>query len=406
MPSEFQSLKESSEFLNLLIDNIEAAVLIVDEDLRIHQFNRSFLDLFDQAADQLKLPSFGEVSGCVNAVKERQPCGSTSQCQFCLLRKSLLKTFSDRTPVDRQRLDRTFYIKGQAVRKHLEFSARPIQFQGRKMILVILYDITVLEQQKKDLEEKQATIEKDLQAARKIQMSLLPDRAVALPHIQTAWQFEPCQHVGGDIFQIYANSPEEIGTYVLDVCGHGVSAALVAVTVYQFLHSLHNRMRLTGRMFSPQAVIDRLEEAFPLDRFNCFFTIVYATLNLHSGRFVYANAGHVPPVILHADGGLEALEHHGTVIGVGLDSSSGQDERQLAPGDRVMLYTDGLLDNFGPDGERKGRDLFYSALRDFNTLPLDRLLTDIFTRAHDFRGKTVPGDDMSLFAIAYGGLAG
>ncbi len=232
-------------------------------------------------------------------------------------------------------------------------------------------------------------------------MSLLPDRDIVLPGLQTAWQFEPWHLVGGDIFQIYVNSPEEIGAYVLDVGGHGVSAALVAVSVSQFLHSLHNRMRLTGRMFSPREMIDRLETAFPLDRFNCFFTIVYATLNVQSGRLVYANAGHVPPLVLRADGRLETLAHHGTVIGVGLDSPSGEDECQLEAGDRVLLYTDGLLDNFGPDGEREGRELFYAALRKSHALPLEPLLADVFKQAGDLRGSKPPGDDMSLFAIMY-----
>ncbi len=401
MTSELQNLKESSAFLNLLLDNIDAAVLIVDEKLRVHQVNRSFLDLFDRAADQLTRASFGQISGCVNAVQEQKACGSTSQCQFCLLNDALLKTLTTPTAVNRQRLERTFYIDGRAVRKHLEFSARPIRFQGRQMILVIIYDITARERQKKELEAKQATIEMDLQAAGRIQMSLLPDREVVLPGLQSAWQFEPWHLVGGDIFQIYVNSPGEIGAYVLDVCGHGVSAALVAVSVSQFLHSLHNRMQLTGRMFSPREVIDRLETAFPLDRFNCFFTIVYATLNVQSGRLVYANAGHVPPLVLRADGRLETLAHHGTVVGVGLDSPSGEDVCQLEAGDRVLLYTDGLLDNFGPDGEREGRELFYAALRKSHALPLDRLLADVFKQAGDLRGSTPPGDDMSLFAIMY-----
>jgi sigma-B regulation protein RsbU (phosphoserine phosphatase) len=402
MPNELHNLKASNEFLNLLLDNIDAAVLIVDEKLRIHQFNRSFLDLFDRAADQLTLASFGQISGCVNAVRENQPCGSTSQCQFCLLKQSLLHTLTADAPVERRRLDRKFYIDGKAVRKHLEFSARPIAFQDRRMILVIIYDVTAREQQKKELIAKQATIEADLQAARRIQMSLLPDRDIALPGIQTAWQFEPWQLVGGDIFQIYVKRPEEIGAYVLDVCGHGVSAALVAVTVSQYMHSLHNRMRLTGRMFSPREVIDRLEAAFPLERFNCFFTIVYATLNVRSGRLVYANAGHEPPLILRADGRLETLAHHGTVIGVGLDAAAGEDECRLAAGDRILLYTDGLLDHFGPHGEREGRRLFHKALREFSDRPLDRLLADIFEQARDLRGGQPPGDDMSLFAIAYG----
>ena len=402
MPIEFQNLKASSAFLNLLLDNIEAAVLIVDETLQIHQFNRSFLDLFDRAADQLTLSSFGQIAGCVNALRENLPCGATSQCQFCLLNKSLVQTLAVQAPVSRQRLDRTFYIDGRAIDKHLEFSARPIQYQGRQMILLIIYDVTAREQQKKELDIQRETIEKDLQAAHKIQMSLLPDPSIDLPRIQTAWQFEPCRLVGGDIFQIYAHRPEEVRVYVLDVCGHGVSAALVAVSVSQFLHSLHNRMRLTGRMFPPRAVIDRLEEAFPLDRFNCFFTIVYATLNVHTGQLVYANAGHEPPLILRADGRLETLEHHGTVIGAGFDSTSGQDERRLVSGDRLILYTDGLLDNFGPNGEREGRRLFHETLRELSAQPLDRLLADILGRANKLRGPKPPADDMSLLAIAYG----
>ncbi len=403
MSTELQHLKESSEFLNLLLDNVDAAVLIVDEKLKIHQVNRSFLDLFDRAADQLPQASFGQISGCVNAIREDKPCGATSQCQFCLLKRTLLQTLTADAPVNRRRLDRTFYIEGRAVPKHLEFSARPLRFQGREMILVLIYDVTERERQQRELEAKQTTIEKDLQAARRIQLSLLPDRDMELPKIETAWQFEPWQLVGGDIFQIYVNGPDEIGAYVLDVCGHGVSAALVAVSVSQFLHSLHNRMRLTGRMFSPRAVIDRLEAAYPLDRFNCFFTIVYATLNVQTGHLVYANAGHVPPLILRDDGRLESLGHHGTVIGVGLDSPAGQDERRLAAGDRLLLYTDGLLDNFGPDGERKGRALFQDALAEFSALPLDRLLRKVFERAGDLRGAKPPGDDMSLLALAYRG---
>ena len=401
MASEFQDLRESSEFLNLLLDNIDAAVLIVDEQLKIHQFNRSFLDLFDRAADQIAQASFGQISGCVNAVIENKPCGSTSQCQFCLLKNSLLQSLTERAPVKRQRLDRTFYIDGRAVPKHLEFNARPIQFQGRRMILVVIFDVTDRERQRKELEDKQATIANDLLAAQKIQMSLLPDGDIVLPQVQAAWQFEPWHLVGGDIFQVYANSPEEIGFYVVDVCGHGVSAALVAVSVSQFLSSLHNRMRLTGRMFSPGEVTDRLEAAFPLDRFNCFFTIVYATLNVESGRLVYANAGHVPPLILRADGRIETLRHHGTVIGVGLDSPCGQEAHQLADGDRIILHTDGLVEHFGKNGEGDGRELFYDALREFQNLPLDPLLSNVFARAKHHAGGLPAEDDMTLFGIAY-----
>lgn len=82
MPIEPHSLKESSEFMNLLLDNINSAVLIADEKFRIHQFNKGFLNLFDRATDRLDDHSFGQVTGCVNAVQENKSCGETSKCRF------------------------------------------------------------------------------------------------------------------------------------------------------------------------------------------------------------------------------------------------------------------------------------------------------------------------------------
>jgi phosphoserine phosphatase RsbU/P len=403
MHTNLSDLRESNEFLNLLLDNINSAVLIADENMKIHQFNKSFLSLFDRATDQLVDSSFGQIAGCVNAVAENRSCGETSQCQFCSIRRSLLQTLLEAAPVDRQRLERRFYINGKPVTKYLEFSARPILFQGRRMILVIIYDITDIEAQKRELEAKQAQIDHDLEAAAEIQKSLLPHHALDIPHIHSAWQFEPCDGVGGDIFQIHPIGDEDISAYVLDVCGHGVSAALVAVTVTQFLQGLHNRMRLTGKIFTPEAVLDRLNNAFPLDRFDCFFTIAYVSLNVKTGKLTYSNAGHEPPLILKPDGTLDILAHHGTVIGTGFDKAFDQETLILSPGERLIMYTDGLTDNFGPDGEREGRNLFYAALREQVARPMDDFAKTIFAQSRALRGDVAPNDDMSLVAIEYAG---
>lgn len=393
-------LKESNAFLNLLLDNINSAVLIADENMQIHRFNRSFLDLFDSASDQPVDRSFGRIAGCVHAVAENRSCGQTSQCQFCSLRGSLLRTLLDAAPADRQRLERRFYIDGRPVTKHLEFSTRPIRFQGRRMILVILYDITALEEQKRDLEAKQAQIERDLRAAAGIQQSLLPHGAPEIDGIRAAWQFEPCDQVGGDIFQIHQTGPDTISAYVLDVCGHGVSAALVAVTVTQFLQGLQNRMRLTGKLFTPQAVLERLQRAFPIERFDCYFTIAYISLNIRTGQLIYGNAGHVPPLILRADGRLDVLDQHGTVIGSGFAAAFGQAKASLAPGDCLILYTDGLTDNFGQDGERRGRDRFHDTLRKLAGRTVDDLVAGVMSASRRLRGAAAPGDDVSLMAVA------
>lgn len=175
--TELKDLKESNEFLNLLLDNINSAILVADENLQIHHFNNSFLNMFDHAAEGFFGQAFGNATGCVHAVSENKPCGETSHCAHCVLRKSLIQTLIENAPVDRRRLERTFYLNGKPVQKYLEFSTRRISFQGRNMFLVIIYDISDIEQQKIEFQNKQKLIEQDLRAAAAIQQSLLPEGA-------------------------------------------------------------------------------------------------------------------------------------------------------------------------------------------------------------------------------------
>ena len=401
MPIALDDLKESNEFLNLIFENINSAILIADENMRVHQFNKSFLSLFDNAADRIIESSFGQVSGCVNAVKENKSCGGTSQCRFCVLRKTLLQTLVEGYPVDRKSMERVFYIKGRPVLKNLEVTSRLIQFHGQKMILVIIYDVSEIEEQKRKLEKQQQQINQELETAGQIQKSLLPDSDLEIDNITIAWKFEPSGHIGGDIFQIHKISDAEIGIYMLDVCGHGVSAALVAVTISQFLMSLHNRMRLTGKLFSPEDVMNRLDKEFPMERFDCFFSIVHAMLNIETGRFIYSNAGHMPPMILRAAGRLEMLEKHGTPVGIGFGAAFGQEEKKLHAGDRLILYTDGLIENFGTDGEREGKDRFHAFMEKFRHLPTRDLVDQVFEDASRQRDGAVPSDDMSLITVEY-----
>ena len=235
LKTELKDLKESNEFLNLLLDNINSAILIADENLQIHHFNNSFINLFDHAADSFFAKSFGEATGCVNAVTENKPCGETSHCAHCLLKKSLIQTLIENAPIDKQHLERTFYLNGEPVQKHLEFSTRRISFHGRDMFLVIIYDITDIEQQKIELQNKQKLIEQDLMAAATIQQSLLPEGTPQIEGIKAAWQFEPCEQIGGDIFNLVELDKDQVGLYMLDVCGHGVPAAFMAVAASQFL---------------------------------------------------------------------------------------------------------------------------------------------------------------------------
>lgn len=403
MDTDWDDLKESNEFLKLLLENINSAVLIADEHLQIHQFNRVFLQLFDQAGNRTAEKSFGRISGCVHAVQENKACGETSQCRFCLLRRSLVKTFLEKTPCDKLWLERVFYINGRPVEKYLEFSTRHITFRGRKMILVIIYDVTDLEKQKIELEKKQHQLDLDLQAAAGIQQSLLPKCCLTRANVRLAWKFEPSGQVGGDIFNLCEPSPGRLAVYMLDVCGHGVSAAMISVTVSQFLQSLGAPEGGAGAFPEPAAVLNRLNREFPFERFDSYFTIIFVDIDLYGGEMRYSCAGHPPPILLPRAGDPEVLKQHGPVIGLDEDAAFDQHRRRLRPGDRLVLYTDGLVDVANGAGELFGRQRLHAALQAARREPIARLADRVYDTVKGFGGGRRPEDDLSLMVVEYTG---
>ena len=146
--TELKDLKESNEFLNLLLDNINSAILIADDTVAkagdykkainnldaANSYYDSFLNLFDHAANGISGKGFGEVTGCVNAVIENKPCGETSHCAHCLLRKSLVRTLVENAPIDRQHLERTFYLNGKPGSKASGIQHPANQFPGAQHV--------------------------------------------------------------------------------------------------------------------------------------------------------------------------------------------------------------------------------------------------------------------------------
>jgi len=403
MWTELKNLKESNEFLNLLLDNINSAVLIADENLRIHQFNKSFLDLFDKATESVLEATFGETVGCVNAIIENKACGATSQCSQCILRSSLVHNLIDRAPVNNQPLNRLFYINGEPVEKYFQFSTRPITFQGSKMFLIIIYDVTDIELQKIELQRKQKRIDRDLESAAAIQKSLLPDRSPKIENIQVAWRFEPCEQIGGDIFNIHTMDEGNVGLYMLDVCGHGVPAALISVAVSQFLNSGDGLLGNKCALVSPDIVLNRLDEAFPFERFDSFFSIICMTLDVNQGLLTYSSAGHPPPVLVHSNGSIEILECRGPSIGIGSEDAIGQQSIRLQPGDKILLYTDGLLENRNPAGDFFGKARFYGVLQKHRIESVEKIVEAVYASVKDFRREAKPDDDISILGVEYCG---
>ncbi len=200
--------------------------------------------------------------------------------------------------------------------------------------------------------------------ARKLQEGLLPERLAEVQGLEAEVVYESTAgggEVGGDFYDLFEAGPGRWTLAVGDVCGKGTEAAVVTGLAR---HTIRAIARTTA---SPAAVLDFLNGA--LRRHStvpAFCTVACATIapDANGGFAVTASSGGHPfPVVLRADGSLEPLEVLGTMLGVADEPELGEAQLQLAPGDALVVYTDGVTDARRIGGERFGEERLFAALK-------------------------------------------
>jgi len=147
-------LKESATFLNLLFDNVTSAVYLVDKDIKVRNFNDSFKVLFEKSDDKILGQLCGNAIGCSFAIDENKDCGTTSNCNNCNLRQSILNAIAKKIPSFKEILIRDFYINNDKITKYFQFSTRELIFNDENMIMIIIDDITALKITELKLQEQ------------------------------------------------------------------------------------------------------------------------------------------------------------------------------------------------------------------------------------------------------------
>jgi sigma-B regulation protein RsbU (phosphoserine phosphatase) len=251
-------------------------------------------------------------------------------------------------------------------------------------------------------------VEEGLRSAAQIQHALLPSRLLDTAAFSFAWQFIPCETVGGDLFNLLQLSENCLLAYILDVSGHGVSSAMVTVSVYQSLSDRTSQLVKHPldhppffRIAAPAEVLSTLDQIYPYERFEKFFTMAYLLLDPETGRVRYCNGGHPPPVLLRHDGQLELLETGGTLIGMGGLLPFEEGEICLQPGDRLYLYSDGITEYAAPSGEMFGDQRLIEFFQQRQQTPLDEAAGSFIETLRNFGGGQPPADDISLFCIQF-----
>jgi len=252
-------------------------------------------------------------------------------------------------------------------------------------------------ERKKLLDRERAAHEmlaRELAKAADFVRSLLP--APLQERVESEWCFHPSEQLGGDAFGHHWIDDDHLGIYLLDVCGHGVGAALLSVSVLNTLRA-HT---LPGTDFQqPAAVLEALNRAFPAEAHNFFyFTFWYGVYQPSTRELRYSSGGH-PPAILLVDGEVIPLATEGASIGCFHSSVFVTATRSIAPGARLLLFSDGVFEIFLEKERVQTWDEFYSrfAAPEFAALrPHERL-----GHAQELRGNTILDDDFSLLEIRF-----
>jgi len=265
-----------------------------------------------------------------------------------------------------------------------------------------------LQESNKQLQKRQDVIDRDLEAAAAIQRVLLPEKFPFEKHLQGQYTFQPCERIGGDIFNVFALDEHSVGIYIVDVCGHGVPAAMIATLVSQAMSPGGSLVKTiftaTGsyQINSPLQVLEQLDTEFPFERFNQYFSICYMVLDLQTGFFSYSSAGHPPILLQQHTGELSSLDAGGTVIGLG-DLAPAREEGtgMIHKGDRLFFYTDGIVEIENAEGEIFGAERVKELIYQQQTIPLNQMPQSINRELEKFSPDVLPADDISLLAIEY-----
>jgi phosphoserine phosphatase RsbU/P len=248
------------------------------------------------------------------------------------------------------------------------FSGRSIHGpDGQEYVLLIVTDISaqkrIEEQLRKSnaqLEERQMEIEADLALAARVQQSLAPQNLV-WNDVSVETYYNPARTIGGDFGVVFPHSDDVLTILMCDVSGHGIGSALMANRIYS--ETLHQLERKVGPDTLLRHVHNFVHDRIATDGF--YFTMAAMRFSRCGRRATFAAAGH-PPAMLVSSGGVRLLESQNGILGCLAETAPTEsvDEIELKSGDRLILYTDGLVEVFNHEEDMLGVEGFSQLVLD------------------------------------------
>ncbi len=240
----------------------------------------------------------------------------------------------------------------------------------------------------------------DLEVARQIQFGLLPFGPIDKIGCHVETRMRPANTVGGDYFDLLDLGPDRVAFIVGDVAGKGMPAALLMALLQGSLKTLVTA-GLTGAELV-RKLNSHLAANIPSNR---LVTLFLGELDLATGAIEYVNGGHNPPLLIRTNGSIETLEPTGMALGVLSDTTFETGRTQLGPGDRILLYTDGVTEAENSGDQEYGEARLRGFLEEHRAVSDAALVDGILGNVLLHCGSVRPRDDMTLMALSRPSLA-
>lgn len=269
-----------------------------------------------------------------------------------------------------------------------------LALQREGLIEELRQKVAALEAAQVQIAQKER-LERELELARQVQQSALPRSVPQITGYQFAMCNEPARWVGGDFYDVVQLDDDAFAVVIADVSDKGMPAALYMALSRSLL------LREARLARTPYDVICSVNDLLlELGQPDMFVTVFYALIERSTRRMTYLRAGHDRPLLFRGDT-VHELGGQGMVLGLlpAGDIELVEEELLLEPGDRLVLYTDGLTDAVAPDGELYDRPRLIQLLQQHAALPPDALCRTAFSELTAYRGNRAQEDDMTMVVV-------
>ena len=240
----------------------------------------------------------------------------------------------------------------------------------------------------------QRSASREQEEAQAIQRALLPDLPPAVPGCELAARWRPATAFGGDFYDAVLLDGRALALTIGDVCGKGLPAALLMANVQASMRAFATADA------HPKIVAARINRDLAANAaLRRFVTLFHGIYDAETRRFMFTNAGHNPPIVARADGSIERLTVGGMVLGAFDTATYDEHVITLGPGDRLVLFTDGMIETAGADEDEFGDERLVEAVRRRRGDSAAGLADGLFQEITDLAGGRLD-DDATVMVMA------